>query len=63
MDGPDCPIRVAGGLPAEERAKLLSALAIANGTDFALTGGEDYLLQFLLPQTVTENTTRHGFVP
>jgi len=54
---------VAGGLPAEERAKLLSALAIANGTDFALTGGEDYLLQFLLPQTVTENTTRHGFVP
>jgi RHH-type transcriptional regulator, proline utilization regulon repressor / proline dehydrogenase / delta 1-pyrroline-5-carboxylate dehydrogenase len=26
-------------------------------------GGEDYLLHFLLPQTVTENTTRHGFVP
>jgi RHH-type proline utilization regulon transcriptional repressor/proline dehydrogenase/delta 1-pyrroline-5-carboxylate dehydrogenase len=25
-------------------------------------GGSDYLLQFLLPQTVTENTTRHGFV-
>jgi RHH-type proline utilization regulon transcriptional repressor/proline dehydrogenase/delta 1-pyrroline-5-carboxylate dehydrogenase len=26
-------------------------------------GGPDYLLQFLLPRTVTENTMRHGFVP
>lgn len=27
------------------------------------TGGPDYLLQFLLPRVVTENTMRHGFVP
>jgi len=26
-------------------------------------GGEDYLLHFLLPRVVTENTTRHGFAP
>jgi len=26
-------------------------------------GGPDYLLQFLLAQTVTENTARHGFAP
>jgi len=26
-------------------------------------GGPDYLLQFVLPRTVTENTMRHGFVP
>jgi RHH-type transcriptional regulator, proline utilization regulon repressor / proline dehydrogenase / delta 1-pyrroline-5-carboxylate dehydrogenase len=26
-------------------------------------GGEDYLLQFLLPRVVTENTLRHGFAP
>ena len=26
-------------------------------------GGEDYLLQFLIPRVVTENTTRHGFAP
>ena len=26
-------------------------------------GGEDYLLQFLLPRVVTENITRHGFAP
>lgn len=26
-------------------------------------GGPDYLLQFLLPRTVTENTMRHGFAP
>jgi RHH-type proline utilization regulon transcriptional repressor/proline dehydrogenase/delta 1-pyrroline-5-carboxylate dehydrogenase len=26
-------------------------------------GGSDYLLQFLLPRTITENTMRHGFVP
>ncbi|GBD35848.1 1-pyrroline-5-carboxylate dehydrogenase 1 [bacterium HR36] len=26
-------------------------------------GGPDYLLQFLLPRTITENTTRHGFAP
>ena len=26
-------------------------------------GGEDYLLQFLLPRVVTENVTRHGFAP
>ncbi len=26
-------------------------------------GGPDYLLQFLLPRTITENTMRHGFVP
>ena len=26
-------------------------------------GGEDYLLQFLVPRVVTENTTRHGFAP
>ena len=26
-------------------------------------GGPDYLLEFLLPQTVTENTLRHGFAP
>jgi RHH-type proline utilization regulon transcriptional repressor/proline dehydrogenase/delta 1-pyrroline-5-carboxylate dehydrogenase len=26
-------------------------------------GGEDYLLQFLLPRVVTENIMRHGFAP
>ncbi len=26
-------------------------------------GGPDYLLQFLLPRTITENTMRHGFAP
>lgn len=26
-------------------------------------GGRDYLLQFVLAQTVTENTMRHGFSP
>jgi RHH-type proline utilization regulon transcriptional repressor/proline dehydrogenase/delta 1-pyrroline-5-carboxylate dehydrogenase len=26
-------------------------------------GGKDYLLQFVLPRTVTENTMRRGFVP
>jgi RHH-type proline utilization regulon transcriptional repressor/proline dehydrogenase/delta 1-pyrroline-5-carboxylate dehydrogenase len=26
-------------------------------------GGSDYLLNFLLPRTVTENTLRHGFAP
>jgi RHH-type proline utilization regulon transcriptional repressor/proline dehydrogenase/delta 1-pyrroline-5-carboxylate dehydrogenase len=26
-------------------------------------GGPDYLLQFLLPRTITENTLRHGFAP
>jgi RHH-type proline utilization regulon transcriptional repressor/proline dehydrogenase/delta 1-pyrroline-5-carboxylate dehydrogenase len=26
-------------------------------------GGPDYLLQFVVPQTVTENTARHGFTP
>ncbi len=27
------------------------------------TGGPDYLLQFMLPRTVCENTMRHGFAP
>jgi RHH-type transcriptional regulator, proline utilization regulon repressor / proline dehydrogenase / delta 1-pyrroline-5-carboxylate dehydrogenase len=26
-------------------------------------GGPDYLLQFMEPRTVTENTVRHGFTP
>jgi RHH-type proline utilization regulon transcriptional repressor/proline dehydrogenase/delta 1-pyrroline-5-carboxylate dehydrogenase len=26
-------------------------------------GGPDYLLQFVLPRTITENTLRHGFAP
>ena len=26
-------------------------------------GGPDYLLQFLTPKTISENTLRHGFVP
>ncbi len=26
-------------------------------------GGPDYLMQFLLPRTITENTLRHGFTP
>jgi RHH-type proline utilization regulon transcriptional repressor/proline dehydrogenase/delta 1-pyrroline-5-carboxylate dehydrogenase len=26
-------------------------------------GGQDYLQQFLLPRTITENTMRHGFAP
>jgi RHH-type transcriptional regulator, proline utilization regulon repressor / proline dehydrogenase / delta 1-pyrroline-5-carboxylate dehydrogenase len=26
-------------------------------------GGPDYLLQFMLPRTITENTLRHGFAP
>ena len=26
-------------------------------------GGADYLLQFLEPRTISENTLRHGFVP
>ncbi len=29
----------------------------------AKAGGPDYLLQFLEPRTVSENTLRHGFVP
>ena len=27
------------------------------------TGGPDYLLQFVPPRTVTENTMRRGFAP
>src|SRR5205823_4559290 len=27
------------------------------------SGGPDYLLQFLLPRTITENTVRRGFAP
>ena len=26
-------------------------------------GGSDYLLQFVLPRTITENTMRRGFAP
>jgi RHH-type proline utilization regulon transcriptional repressor/proline dehydrogenase/delta 1-pyrroline-5-carboxylate dehydrogenase len=26
-------------------------------------GGPDYLLQFVLPRTITENTMRRGFAP
>jgi RHH-type proline utilization regulon transcriptional repressor/proline dehydrogenase/delta 1-pyrroline-5-carboxylate dehydrogenase len=26
-------------------------------------GGPDYLLQFVLPRTITENTLRRGFAP
>jgi RHH-type proline utilization regulon transcriptional repressor/proline dehydrogenase/delta 1-pyrroline-5-carboxylate dehydrogenase len=26
-------------------------------------GGSDYLLQFLTPRCITENTLRHGFSP
>ena len=26
-------------------------------------GGPDYLLQFVVPRTITENTVRRGFVP
>ena len=26
-------------------------------------GGHDYLLQFVLPRTITENTMRRGFAP
>ena len=29
----------------------------------AQAGGPDYLLQFLIPRVVTENTLRHGFAP
>ena len=27
------------------------------------TGGPDYLLQFMIPRVVTENTMRRGFTP
>ncbi len=27
------------------------------------TGGPDYLLQFMVPRTITENTVRRGFAP
>jgi RHH-type proline utilization regulon transcriptional repressor/proline dehydrogenase/delta 1-pyrroline-5-carboxylate dehydrogenase len=27
------------------------------------TGGRDYLLQFVLPRTITEHTVRRGFAP
>ena len=27
------------------------------------TGGPDYLQQFMLPRTISENTMRHGFSP
>ena len=27
------------------------------------TGGADYLLQFVIPRTITENTLRRGFAP
>jgi RHH-type proline utilization regulon transcriptional repressor/proline dehydrogenase/delta 1-pyrroline-5-carboxylate dehydrogenase len=26
-------------------------------------GGTDYLLQFMVPRTITENTMRRGFAP
>jgi RHH-type proline utilization regulon transcriptional repressor/proline dehydrogenase/delta 1-pyrroline-5-carboxylate dehydrogenase len=26
-------------------------------------GGPDYLLQFVIPKTITENTLRRGFAP
>ena len=26
-------------------------------------GGDDYLLQFVVPRTITENTMRRGFAP
>jgi RHH-type proline utilization regulon transcriptional repressor/proline dehydrogenase/delta 1-pyrroline-5-carboxylate dehydrogenase len=26
-------------------------------------GGPDYLMQFMVPRTITENTLRHGFAP
>ena len=26
-------------------------------------GGRDYLLQFVMPRTITENTVRRGFAP
>jgi RHH-type proline utilization regulon transcriptional repressor/proline dehydrogenase/delta 1-pyrroline-5-carboxylate dehydrogenase len=26
-------------------------------------GGPDYLLQFMVPRTITENTMRRGFAP
>ena len=29
----------------------------------AKAGGPDYLLQFVLPRTITENTLRRGFAP
>ena len=29
----------------------------------AAAGGPDYLLEFVLPHTITENTVRHSFVP
>jgi len=32
-----------------------------SGTD-SKAGGPDYLLQFLEPRTISENTLRHGFV-
>ena len=41
------------------------AIAMANDTEFALTAGlgPDYLLQFVEPRTVSENTLRQGFAP
>ena len=102
------------GAGGHSAADLTEALAIANGTDYALTGGiysrspahldracrefrvgnlylnrpitgalvgrqpfggfklsgigskaggPDYLLQFVLPRTITENTLRRGFAP
>ena len=29
----------------------------------SISGGPDYLQQFLIPRTITENTMRHGFAP
>ncbi len=39
---------------------LDEAFRVANGTEYALTGGPDYLGQFVIPVHVAENTLRQG---
>ena len=42
-------------------AMVLTQIGLSGIGDKA--GGPDYLLQFLSPRTVTENTMRRGFAP
>ena len=43
----------------EERVATLSEVM----SGFLMSGGADYLLQFVLPRTITEHTVRRGFAP
>ena len=48
--------------PAPSSAGSRSAASRCRGIG-SKAGGRDYLLQFVLPRTITENTIRRGFAP